>query len=66
MHARNSFKNNKVLEENYEETLKKELDFFLCSQFLFMDKIMKNKWGPELVTSLSMGCKTCLEKFLFQ
>ena len=32
MHARNSFKNNKVLEENYQETLKKELDFFLCGQ----------------------------------
>ena len=30
-----------------------------------MDKIMKNKKGMELVTSLSLSCKTCLEKFLF-
>ena len=30
-----------------------------------MDKIMKNKKGMERVTSLSLSCKTCLEKFLF-
>ena len=30
-----------------------------------MDKIMKNKKGVELVTSLPLSCKTCLEKFLF-
>ena len=30
-----------------------------------MDKIMKNKKDLELVTSLSLNCKTSLEKFLF-
>ena len=30
-----------------------------------MDKIMKNKKGAELVTSLSLSCKTCLDKFIF-
>ena len=26
---------------------------------------MKNKKGVELVTSLSLSCKTCLDKFIF-
>ena len=30
-----------------------------------MDKIMKNKRDLELVTSVSLGYKTCLEKFTF-
>ena len=30
-----------------------------------MDKIMKNKKGVELVTSLSLSCKICLDKFIF-
>ena len=30
-----------------------------------MDKIMKNKRGVELVTSLSLSCKICLDKFDF-
>ena len=30
-----------------------------------MNKIMKNKNDLELVTSVSLNCKTCLEKFLF-
>ena len=30
-----------------------------------MGKIMKNKKDMELVTSLSLSCKTCLEKLLF-
>ena len=30
-----------------------------------MDKIMKNKKGVELATSLPLSCKTYLEKFLF-
>ena len=30
-----------------------------------MDKLMKNKKGVELVTSLSLSCKTFLEKFFF-
>ena len=29
-----------------------------------MDKIMENKKGVELLTSLSLSCKTFLEKFL--
>ena len=28
-------------------------------------KIMKNKKGVELVTSLSLSCKICLDKFIF-
>ena len=31
----------------------------------YMDKIMKNTRGLELFTSLSLGCKTCLEKIFF-
>ena len=30
-----------------------------------MEKIMENKMDLELVTSLSLGCKTWLEKFIF-
>ena len=40
------------------KSLKSQLDFSLCSQAPFMDKIMKNKRGLELATSLSLGCKT--------
>ena len=30
-----------------------------------MDKIMKNKKGVEVVTSLSSSCEICLDKFIF-
>ena len=30
-----------------------------------MDKIMKNKKCVELVTSLSLSCKICLDKFIY-
>ena len=30
-----------------------------------MDRIMKNKKVVELVTSLSLSCKICLDKFIF-
>ena len=35
-----------------KKPLKSYLDFFLCTQFLFMDQIMKNRRGWELVTNL--------------
>ena len=34
-----------------------------CTQPPFMEKIMKNKKGVELVTSLSLSCRICLDKF---
>ena len=59
MHVRNYFEN-KIF---WKKPLKNQLHFFLCIQSLFIDKIIKNKRGLELVTSLSLGCKTCLENF---
>ena len=53
--------NAKLLKQNDQKTLRR-LSFALCS---FMDKNMKRKRDLELVTSLSLGCLTCLEKFLF-
>ena len=38
-----------------KKPLKRQIDFFLCTSFLFMDKITKNKKRPELVTSLKAG-----------
>ena len=42
----------------------KKTRFFLCAQYLLMDKIMKTKRCLELVTTLFLCRKTCLEKFL--
>ena len=53
--------NAKLLKQNDQKTLRR-LSFALCS---FMDKNMKRKRDLELLTSLSLGCLTCLEKFLF-
>ena len=44
------------------ETMKKLT--FICTQSQFMDKIMKNKKGVELITSLSLSCKICSDKFI--
>ena len=49
-------------EDILKETMKKLTFFPLLT---YMDKIMINKEGVELVTSLSLSCKTFLEKFLF-
>ena len=37
----------------------------LFTQPLFVDKIMEKKRGLELVSSVSLGCKMCFEKFFF-
>ena len=50
------------IEDISKETMKKLTWFFLCTQSPFIDKIMKNK-SVELVISLSLSCKTCLDKF---
>ena len=54
-----------LLEVRYVEKKKKKKKvnlILLCTQSLFMDKIMNNKRGLGLVTSLSLGCKTCVER----
>ena len=68
MHSRNFFENKIFGKEIIKKPLKSQLNFFISSQSLFMDfmdKVMKNTMCLELATSPSMGCKTCLEKFLF-
>ena len=73
IHARHSFENKTFLKEDYQKsftefkTLKLKsfkLEFFHCTQSLFTDR-MNNKWGLELVTGLSLGCKTSLEYSFF-
>ena len=53
-----------ILKEDYQKTLESKLNFFLYSQSLFMDKIIKKQEGMKLVSSFSLGCKPCLEKSL--
>ena len=48
----------------YQKALKKLTLFFFQTQSLLMDNVIKNKRGLELVTSVSSGHKTSLEKFL--
>ena len=49
---------------SFKETMKKLTWFLPLHSSPFIDKIMENKKGMELVTSLSLSCKTCLEKFI--
>ena len=49
---------------SFKETMKKLTWFLPLHPSPFIDKIMENKKGMELVTSLSLSCKTCLEKFI--
>ena len=65
IHARKSFEDKIFWKMIIKKPYRSWLNFFLCTQSLFMNKIMKNKSSLELVTSLSLGCKPCLEKFLF-
>ena len=53
----------RYFEKDYQSSLKTLAWFFLSN--LFMDKIMKNKRGLELATSLCSGFKTFSKKFLF-
>ena len=56
--ARNSFKS-KIFWKGIIKNLKKtKLHFFFPTQSLFMNKVIKNKRGLELVTSLSSVYKT--------
>ena len=53
----------------YERGLSKSLTkfnyiFFFQTQFMLIDKVIKNKRDLELVTSRSSGYKTSSEKFL--
>ena len=64
MHVRNSFENKKFWERSIKKPLESWLDFFLCTHSLFIGKVLKNK-DLGLVTSLSLGYKTWLEKFFF-
>ena len=50
---------------SFKETMKKLTWFLPLHPSPFIDKIMENKKDMELVTSLSLSCKTCLEKFIF-
>ena len=53
-----------ILKEGYQKALKK-LTLLFRTQFLAMDKIIKNKRSLELVTSRSSGYKTRSEIFLY-
>ena len=44
---------------------KSEFYFFFRAQFFLINKIMKNKRGLKLVTSLPSGCKTSSEEVLY-
>ena len=54
-----------ILKVHRQDVLKETMKNFSLHPVPFMDKIMKNKNGEELVTSLSLSCKICLEKFIF-
>ena len=56
------------MKEDYQKPLKNLylLYFFFRTQSLLMDKIIKNKRGLELVTSLPSGHKTSSDFELFQ
>ena len=53
------------LERNYQKALKIFNIYVFRTQSIFMNKIMKNKRGLELVISPSSGYKKSSEKFPF-
>ena len=53
----------RYFERGLSKTFKKVNYFFFPAQSLLMDKVIKNKRGPELVTSPSSGYKTSSRKF---
>ena len=56
----------RYFERRLSKSLKKaNFIFFFQSQSLFVDKIMKNKRGMEIVTNHSTGYKTSSKKFLY-
>ena len=60
LHARNSFKN---FERRLSKSLKK-VNFTSSSKTSpLLSKVIKSKWGLELVNSRISSCKTSLEKF---
>ena len=61
LHERNSFNN----KEDYQKALISKLYFFFRAKSLYMDRVIKNKRGLELVTSCSSDYKTSSEKFLY-
>ena len=61
--ARNSFKNKGVFERGLSKTFKKLTCFFSLHPDSSYGQHYKKQ--NELVTSLSLGCKTCLETLLF-
>ena len=65
LHARNYFKNKIFWNRITKKPWKSQLYFFFQTQFLLMDKVIKNKGGLELGTSRFSGCKASSEKFLY-
>ena len=65
LHTRNSFKNKVFWKRIIKKPKPRWFYFFLQTQYLLMDKVIKNQRGMELVTSHSLGHKTSLEKFLY-
>ena len=59
-YAGNFFKNKSLLED-YQKALEKLTLFFFQIKFFFIDKIIKNRRGLELVTSSSLDHKTSSE-----
>ena len=54
-----------ILNEYYQKSFKKLAYFFLSILVPFYRAYYKSKRGLELITSISSGCKTYSEKFLF-
>ena len=52
------------LKHGYQKALEKSFYFFFRIESLFMDKVIKNERGLELVTSGSSGYEISSEKFL--
>ena len=65
VYARSFLENQILWKRVIKKILKKLTWFFLCTHSLLMDKIVKNKRGLELITTLSLCCKTWLEKYFF-
>ena len=59
------FEKKYILKGYYQKSFKKLAYFFLSILVPFYREYYKNKRGLELITSISSGCKTYSEKFLF-
>ena len=58
LHARNYFENNVFWKRVIKKPLKRQLYFFIWTQSILMDKVIKNKRGLELFTSCSSSYRT--------